>query len=90
MRTQSASVGLSAAGRRAFAGARNAAATMNVVAVGSFFKHMIKGIVILKFAGKTRVLDFVDKEKTLILSSKQLVLDFTDKIRKLKFGRKET
>lgn len=90
VRSASASMNLVATSGRATQLIRSAAASIGVTAVGSIFKHILKGIVTLRFAGKTCILDFVDRERTLILSSKQRVLDFADKIRKLKFGRKGT
>lgn len=69
---------------------RSAAASMGVVAVGSLFRHIMKGIVTLRFARKTSILNFINKERVLQLPFKTQVLNLTNKIRKLKFGRKET
>lgn len=89
-RAQSAAMGLTAVSGRVLAAFRSAAASVSIEAVGSLFKHILKGIVTLRFAGKTRILDFVDKERTLRLSAKERVLDLANKIRKLKLGRKGT
>jgi len=89
MRAQSASMGLAATSGRIYAGIRGIAASVGVAANGWFLSPIIGGIVRLRFAGKTALLELASKEAKLNLSLKNGALELADKIKRLMFGRKE-